>query len=220
MWRMNVSASIQNSSRSPVRRSAPEAQNTSRENRTWSVSVGVNAVKSWVPTTRVSARRQRAQIERSRPVQRSPALRGRSGPAGSAPGRCTPGRSHPAARRTHPASRNARQRPPHPRAAARSDPRTDTGGPDVRRDLARRVNARVGPTRDRQRHGLDRAKQDAERALHLSSMHRPPGCCAQPENPLPSYSSSEPRDLARQTSSSSTISVASERRGPSFRIRV
>ena len=48
---MNASASIQNSSTSghctPRRQ---YAQNTSREKRTCSVSVGVNAVKSWVPT--------------------------------------------------------------------------------------------------------------------------------------------------------------------------
>ena len=47
MWRMNVSAVIQNSSTSPA--VSQRASSTSRSKRTWSVCVGVKAVKSCVP---------------------------------------------------------------------------------------------------------------------------------------------------------------------------
>ena len=50
MWRMNVSASIQKASTSPGS-STHSARSTSRWKRTWSVSVGVKAVKSCVPTS-------------------------------------------------------------------------------------------------------------------------------------------------------------------------
>ena len=49
MCRMNASASIQKSRTSPAP-ARQHAVNTSRENRTWWVSVGVKAVKSWTPT--------------------------------------------------------------------------------------------------------------------------------------------------------------------------
>ena len=78
MWRMNVSASIQNSSTSPS--CAQPAAKTSRSKRTWSVSVGVKAVKSCAPTQRRGAGVQRVAVERcghhsARP--RSKALRSR-----------------------------------------------------------------------------------------------------------------------------------------------
>ena len=50
MWRMKVSASIQKAS--PCSPSASHsARKTSRSKRTWSVSVGVKAVKSCVPAS-------------------------------------------------------------------------------------------------------------------------------------------------------------------------
>ena len=61
MWRMNVSAVIQNSSRSPSSRHS--AASTLRSKRVWYVSVGVNAVKSCVPA---SARAQAFSASRSR----------------------------------------------------------------------------------------------------------------------------------------------------------
>ena len=61
MWRMNVSASIQNASTSPGS-STHSARSTSRSKRTWSVSVGVNAVKSCVPA---SAAAQASSASRS-----------------------------------------------------------------------------------------------------------------------------------------------------------
>ncbi len=53
---------------------ASSADRTSRSKRTCSVSVGVNAVKSWVPRTASAHARSASVIERSRPVQRPSAL--------------------------------------------------------------------------------------------------------------------------------------------------
>ena len=66
MWRMKVSAVIQKPSRSPSRSQC--ASNTSRSKRTWSVSVGVNAVKSCVPG-RAAAQASRASRSRRRGFQ-------------------------------------------------------------------------------------------------------------------------------------------------------
>ena len=72
MWRMKVSASIQNSSRSPC--SIHSARSTWRSKRTCSVSVGVKAVKSWGPGRRRRARVQGVAVEAVAPPQRAPAL--------------------------------------------------------------------------------------------------------------------------------------------------
>ena len=63
MWRMNASASIQNSS-SVARRPPTRRGSTSRSKRTWSVSVGVNAVKSCVPRSAAAQASQRVAVER------------------------------------------------------------------------------------------------------------------------------------------------------------
>ena len=167
MWRMNASASIQNSSTSghctPRRQ---YAQNTSREKRTCSVSVGVNAVKSWVPDQSAGARAQQRQIDPVGPVQRPPALERARAPPASAPGSSTPARSHPAGRR-NPANPPARTTAPRrPRAAARSatapTPAAPRSWPPAPRRGRRRRSARR-PSRARRQ----RPQHDARAPLDL-----------------------------------------------------
>ena len=79
MWRMNVSASIQSSSRWPGKGPAScwdrhSALTMSRSKRTCSVSVGVKAVKSWLPTSGRRAALELPAIKRVGPPQRSPLL--------------------------------------------------------------------------------------------------------------------------------------------------
>ena len=73
MWRMNVSASIQNARTSPGS-STHSARTTSRSKRTWSVWVGVKAVKSCRPGSAAAQRVKQVAVERSRPPQRPPTL--------------------------------------------------------------------------------------------------------------------------------------------------
>ena len=78
---MKASASIQNSSRSRAVRRQREhrprshsARTTSRSKRTWSVWVGVKAVKSWLPASALGAALEQARLDRLRPEQDEPAL--------------------------------------------------------------------------------------------------------------------------------------------------
>ncbi len=71
MWRMNVSASIQSSSSSPSQRHS--ARRTSRSKRTCSVSVGVNAVKSWRPGSARAHSVSSLAVQRVGPPERVPA---------------------------------------------------------------------------------------------------------------------------------------------------
>ena len=219
MWRMNVSASIQNSSRSPSPDARQDALNTSRENRTWSVSVGVNAVKSWVPTKASAHADNAPAIERTRPVQRSPALQRAPTRTGQEQVRVRPGgRVAPG---VEPVRRHGAIKNRHILRQQRVQTRHRRRRTLVRRHLAQRVNPGVGPTGDCERYTVRTAKQNAERALNLPFDTPPPGLLRPAGEPAPVILEQEPRDRRRaQTSSSSTISVESERRGPSFRIRV
>jgi len=78
------------------------------------------------------------------------------------------------------------------------------------------VHAGIGSPGDNERNGLA-AKQHAERAFDLTLDASPPRLGGPTGKPAPVVFENE---LYAQTSSRSTISVASERRGPSFRIRV
>ena len=89
------------------------------------------------------------------------------------------------------------------------------------------VHARVGAPGDGQRHRVA-AQDDAERALELALDRAQAGLARPAREAGPVVLDQQPCDRAElagdagrpQTSSSRTISVESERRGPSFRIRV
>ena len=186
MLRMKASASITKASTSSLS-SIHSARSTRRSKRTWSVSVGVKAVKSCVADERGGAAGQRLAVERPRPPERAPALeraRRRAqqhavaiGAAGGvatrveAVGRRAPRR----ARRGRPAAgRSAR-------APARARPR---GWPPGR---ARAPRGRSGPATVST---TSRRSTVASASSSTPWTVRRPGWRAQPANSEPSYSSS------------------------------
>ena len=188
MWRMNASASIQNSSTSvaePRRQYARTRPARSARARSRS---GVNAVKSWVPTSAAAHAVSTPTIEPVGPPQRPPGLERARAPAAPAPGSSRPARSRRGARRSRrsgsahdstatSAGSSAFRRPDATPAARRSSP----PGPRRarRRRCARRPSARTAAARSTTR----RAPARARPAPSGARLARPAG------ERVPSYSS-------------------------------
>ena len=187
MLRMKASAVIRKLRMSPF--CSQEAARTSRSKRTWSVWVGVKAVKSWLPGRAAAqassaSRSIRWGHQRARPCSKG---LGRGGRAGGS-GRCARGR------------RGGRRSRRHDRRGAHGDVvgadaveaagqvGRQLGGGREAGHLAAGVDAGVGAAGDGQ---LDRLAQDGRQAVSSSPCTvRSPGWRAQPRKPEPSYSMS------------------------------
>ena len=215
MWRMNVSASIQNSSSSPLPRATRRAR-TSRSKRTWSVSVGREGGEVVGAEQRRGARVSARGRARCGHQQRPPALERAARRAARAPGSSRCGERGVAAGVEPVGAPVARQ---HGDVGgqqrverARRDRLALVGG-----DLAPRVDARGRCARRPSACDRARAQHRGQRALELAPDRPPPGWRAQPANRVPSYSivsfvthaGDDAGGAAAQTSSRKTISVAS-----------
>ena len=230
MLRMNASASIQNSG-PPGRAGAPEGrQHVTAEMDV--VAVGRRERGEVMGSgEQLGTLLHRPEVKRMGPVQGQATLVRTAGPAGEdavavrAAGRVTAGVE----------SRRCRDALQHRDVVWQQRvERVAAGGlTGIAGHLPLRVNSGVGATGDRQ---PDRApaQDDAQRTLQLvldrpqTGLRRPArevgpvvfdqsaGRPVHPDRPPPP----PPRPGLGQTSSSSTISVESDRRGPSFRIRV
>ena len=212
---MNVSASIQNASTCSDSR-IHSARKTSRSKRTWSVSVGVKAVKSCVPNSASAQASQRVQVQRPR-LRAARSARSN----GDATGAAKDAVAIRPRQRVAPRVEAVRRRPPTPApgcpaAAARSARATGAGSPACDATCPRAwTPASVRPATVRRRLSTPDRPERASRAR--------PGPCAAPGCARPARESGPvvfEKEPGGQTSSRKTISVASERRGPSFRILV
>ena len=173
MCRMNVSASIQKAS-TPPGSSTHSARSTSRSKRTWSVWVGVKAVKSWLPGSAAAQSSSSVAVERPRPPQRPPALErarllaGEHAIAVGARLRRRAGRRSPPARARSASTLTSSGSSPFSRAAS-------TGSPGVAGHLPAGVHAAVGATRhgQPQRPAGDRLERVLEHSLHGAQARLP-----------------------------------------------
>ena len=185
MRRMNASASIQNSSAcSPA--SSHSARRMLRSKRTCSVSVGVKAVKSCVPSSAAAHASQRGAVERVRPVQRAPVLE-RAGRLAREQAVAV-GAAQGVTARVEALPRRLALEHPHVAGSTPLRARAGAGSPSWLATWPRACTpASVRPATVSR---TSRAQHPGQRLLQLA-LHRPqPGCRAQPANPQPSYSSS------------------------------
>ena len=232
MWRMKVSAWIQNSSRSPCSR------HRAREHVALEAHVVGLGRREGGEVVRPGERRragvQRLALQLPPPPERVTALERRAAAAVEQP--VAVGTAERVAARIE-ASPRGSQASTATSSGRRALSRADRPPRGVAGHLAPGVHAAVGAPGDGQRHGL--AQERLQRALELllnaaqaglaRPAHevgavvlerelgdRPSSPCDRGRSPGPAASGGP----ARQTSSRKTISVESERRGPSLRMRV
>ncbi len=197
------------------------AARTSRSKRTWSVSVGVKAVKSWAAGERGGAGVERLAVDPVAPPE-GPALLERVRVRrwrGSGSGRRASGRRGGRRIRGGAASQaRTRRRSGAPRsgsARAPPAPPPPRSSPPARSRGRRR---RCGPATVS---GTSAPRMRSERRLELALDRALAGLRGPAAEPGSVVGDLEPvAGQARQTSSRKTISVESERRGPSLTIRV
>ena len=243
MCRRNMSASIQNSSSSPVARATPRGARRRRTHGARS-RVGVKAVKSCVPAQRRGALRERLAVDLPAATRRRARARTRCACAARARGSSRCGCARRGARRSRPARARcehrdvvgeqrrsgAADRPPRARSS-RPGPRRARRGRCARRPSAQRravAAAHRAPSRS--------ARSSSSCTVRSPRLARPAGevgavvldrelrdhqpaalsCAASGD----ARACEAPSARCAQTSSMKTISVASLRRGPSFRMRV
>ena len=164
------------------------AARTSRVKRTWSVWVGVKAVKSWVPTQGGGAGVEGGAVERVRPPE-GPAPLERARASGLARGSDSSREWRRGARRSRRDDRRGGHRDVGGLDAV--EPAGEVGGQARRRSRSSRPGRRacdagVGAAGDGQ---LDGPASIVASAVSSSPCTvRSPGCRAQPLKPAPSYS--------------------------------